>query len=233
MPDDTDHDADDAQAGAAVLQLHGTGGSGQPPGSSTTAAGPPPVSTERIRECYDSAGFWSEVLAYHADALQKKADTWSIWAGVLAAVAGLSAWKLVTDQTQAWWAVMLTSSVALAASVFALVPRIKNYSENAAISRELAARYGQSKGILMDVLVWMQTGSSTDAEVRRSVSDFEAIKKSKDSMRYTPVRSEETRKALQRKKSGGRMGARRKSLTDSGAPQKGSTSTAAAARQGR
>jgi hypothetical protein len=47
-------------------------------------------------------------FGYHADGLQKRADTWSISAGLLAAIAGLSAWKLVTDQTTARWAIVLT-----------------------------------------------------------------------------------------------------------------------------
>lgn len=51
-----------------------------------------------------------------------------------------------TDQANAPWAVLLTSAVALGAAVCALVPRIKNYSENAALSRDLAGRYGQTLG---------------------------------------------------------------------------------------
>lgn len=181
------------------------------PGQDPTVSGSPtpigavhpaaPISQPRVKECLESASFWAEILAYHADGLQKRADTWSISAGLLAAVAGLSAWKLVTDQKDVLWAILATSILALAAGVSALVPRIKNYAENAALSRELAARYGQSKGVLINTFSWMSSPNANDAVVRAVVSEFETIKKSKDSMRYVPVRSDETRNALLRKKS--------------------------------
>lgn len=194
-------------ATAAVVPLPGAlDAAGDPPAQavSNTNNGSrsiPPISRQRIQTCWKSAEFWAEVLAYQADALQKKADAWSISAGVLATVAGLSAWKLITDQTDAAWAVLLTSAVALAAAVCALVPRIKNYSENAALSRDLASRYGQSLGTLTDAAQWRASGSYDDVEVRRAVTEFEAIKKTKDSMRYLPVRCPETLLELRRRKS--------------------------------
>lgn len=174
-----------------------------PPEVPPAAAPPPapPISPERVKYCLESAGFWAENLAYHADGLQKRADTWSISAGLLAAVAGLSAWKLVTNQQDAIWAAVLTSALALAAAISALVPRIKNYGENAALSRELSARYGQSKDVLTDTQAWMKSKTADDSVVRAVVAEFEAIKKSKDSMRYVPIKSEATTKALRRKKS--------------------------------
>jgi hypothetical protein len=53
--------------------------------------------------------------------------------------------------------------------------------------------------------------------VRAVVADYEAIKKSKDSMRYVPIRSEETKNALLRKKSLSRNAFGRKTLTKYGA----------------
>ncbi len=188
-----------------------------PTGETTTGSGRSPVaipvSKVRVAEGLKSATFWAEILAYHADGLQKRADTWSISAGLFAAIAGLAAWKLVTD-TRAGWAIILTSGLALAAALSALVPRIKNYAENAALSRELAARYGQTRGALTDTLEWMNSNLADDAAVRAAVAEFEAIKKSKDSMRYVPIRSEATRKELLRKKSLAHNAFGRKKLTD-------------------
>jgi hypothetical protein len=224
---DRQRDVPDAEAVPAVVALPrvdaepadsaATKSDGAPFGQAGAPAAAPPVSERRVEECLDSASFWAEILAYHADGLQKRADTWSISAGLLAAIAGLSAWKLVTDQTTARWAIVLTSGLALAAAISALVPRIKNYAENAALSRELAARYGQSKGLLTDTLAWMKSSKANETVVRAVVADYEAIKKSKDSMRYVPIRSKETKKALLRKKSLSRNAFGRKTLTESGA----------------
>ena len=202
---------------AEPADVAATKSDGAPVDPGGAPAATPPVSERRVEECLQSASFWAEILAYHADGLQKRADTWSISAGLLAAIAGLSAWKLVTDQTTARWAIVLTSALALAAAISALVPRIKNYAENAALSRELAARYGQSKGLLTDTLDWMKSSQANQAVVRAVVADFEAIKKSKDSMRYVPIRSEDTKNALLRKKSLSRNAFGRKTLTKSGA----------------
>lgn len=55
----------------------------------------------------------------------------------------------------------------------------------------------------------MRSGARDDAEVRRVVGEFDAIKKSKDSMRYLPVREPETLSRLRRKRSPRRRSADR------------------------
>jgi hypothetical protein len=181
--------------------ISGVGPSGVAAPSNDTISGVVvwPVSIGRITECQKSAEFWAEILPFQADSLQRKADRWSIAAGLLAAIAGLAAWKLVADRSD-WWAVALTSGLALSAAACALVPRIKNYGETAGLARELAARYGDANGTLTDVLAWVkakhaagatQTPNET-AAVLAVVKEFEVIKKSKDGMRYLPLRSETT-----------------------------------------
>ena len=93
------------------------------------------------------------------------------------------------------WAVVLTSILALAAAVSALAPRIKNYAENAACHVSCRLRCGESKGSLIDTLDWMKSNKANDTVVRAIVAEFELIKKSKDSMRYVPIRSEEPKNA--------------------------------------
>lgn len=158
-----------------------------------------PVSRERVNECIESARFWTEVLGAHADRLQKKSDTWSIMAGLLAAVAGLSVWKVVATRED-WWAQLATSVLALSAAACAVVPRIKNYSETAGVSRELACRYGQVHGKLLDCRLLIGPRACENPSVRAVLAEFESIKKSKDSMRYVPVRCPATQDYLRRKR---------------------------------
>jgi hypothetical protein len=46
---------------------------GAPVGQGGAPATTPPVSERRVEECLQSARFWAEILAYHADGLQKRA----------------------------------------------------------------------------------------------------------------------------------------------------------------
>jgi hypothetical protein len=58
----------------------------------------------------------------------------------------------------------------------------------------------------------MKSNNANDAVVRATVANFEVIKKSKDSMRYVPIRSDATKQILLRKKSLSRNAFGRKTL---------------------
>jgi len=61
-----------------------------------------PVTRERIATCLDSARLWARELPRYADRQQRRADAWSIAAGVLAALTSLSVFPLLTGDSAEW-----------------------------------------------------------------------------------------------------------------------------------
>jgi hypothetical protein len=145
-----------------------------------------PVSLANLRECLDSARYWIQFLPAYANGMQRRADTWAIMAGILAAIAGLSVWATVEQSTSAAarWVVV---GVSLASAVCALLPRVKNYAEMAGHARELEARYGQVSGSLLDL--WYEKKALTSQTGHEIINRFDAIKAAKDAnLRDLPLK---------------------------------------------
>jgi hypothetical protein len=157
-----------------------------PPTKDTDAADEIPISLANLRECLDSARYWIQFLPAYANAMQRRADTWAIAAGILAAIAGLSVWATVEQSTSmvARWVVVIVS---FSSATCALLPRVKNYGEMAGHARELEARYGRVSGDLLDL--WYDKGSLRSPEGREAIEAFDAIKAAKDAnLRDLPLK---------------------------------------------
>jgi hypothetical protein len=143
------------------------------------------VTRERIATCLESALFWARELPRYADRQQRRADAWSIAAGVLAALTSLSVFPLMSS-TVADAGKWIIAGLALAAAVCALIPRVRSYGELAGQAREVSSRYGRLTGELMD----MARAEWVDQErARYVVTEFQATKEKKDSLRGLPDRS--------------------------------------------
>jgi hypothetical protein len=107
------------------------------------------------------------------------ADRFAIFAGFLSAVTGLSVWAVWANSPEWYWQ-LLVAVVALLASLCALVPRVKNWAEQAGLARELASQYGRLVGDLTDL-----TNLQVIDQVRagRVVDDFQITKEKKDQLR--------------------------------------------------
>jgi hypothetical protein len=138
-----------------------------------------PVCMKNLAECRDSAYFWVNALPEYADRNQSKADLWSILAGVLAAITGLSIFP-VLGQGSGILVKTIVSAVALTSAVSALVPRVKNYGEMAGTARVLAAQYGSVYGRLLDVV---ESGAKNQHAAKVVVAQFDSIKAKKDALR--------------------------------------------------
>ncbi len=144
-----------------------------------------PVSAERVQGCLQSASFWVNELPRYADRQQQRADSWAIAAGILSAITSLAIWPLLekgSDPPQ----LVLVSTVALLAAICALVPRVKNYAELAGQARELSSRYGTLTGELIDLA---NADPLDQQQARAVVTEFQAIKEKKDSLRGLPDRA--------------------------------------------
>ncbi len=144
-----------------------------------------PVTRERIATCLDSARLWARELPRYADRQQRRADAWSIAAGVLAALTSLSVFPLLTGET-ADWGRWLVAGMALAAAICALVPRVRSYGELSGQAREVSSRYGRLIGDLMDL---SRADPLDQDRARYVVTEFQATKEKKDSLRGLPDRS--------------------------------------------
>jgi hypothetical protein len=153
--------------------------------TSSGAAQGAPVSRERITNCLRSASVWVEELPRYADRQQRRADFWAILAGILAALTSLAIFP-VLDESATAPAKVAVSTVALAAAICALVPRVKNYGELAGQARELSSRYGGIVGDLLDLSV---AGQIDQEQARLVVNEFESIKERKDALRDLPDRA--------------------------------------------
>jgi hypothetical protein len=156
------------------------------------------VSRKRLEICLASAEFWVDELPRYADRNQRRADWWAIASGGVAAITGLSIWPVLTAHSSDL-AKAVVSGATLVAAMLALVPRIKNYADNAGQARELSSRYGSLRGRLVDIT---QADDVDQAEVRALLAEFQAAKEKKDSLRGLPDRAKtEARLAkAQRKK---------------------------------
>src|SRR6185312_2045221 len=132
-----------------------------------------------------SATFWTRELPIYADGRQRWADAWAIAAGILAAATSLAIFPVLGDDSSDLEKVVV-SVVAFAAAICALIPRIRNYGELAGQARELASRYGSLKGDLLD----LSKADPVDQERARTiVTEFQAAKEKKDSLRGLPDRT--------------------------------------------
>jgi hypothetical protein len=169
-----------------------------------------PVSAARVNGCLNSAVFWVQELPRYADRNQRKADAWAIAAGILSALTSLAIWPIVTNDASAA-AKVVVSAVALAAAVCALVPRVMNYSELAGAARELASRYGNLTGQLIDL---HEMGDHLDQSwALRVVNEFSAVKEKKDSLRGLP---DKLKVEMERNAMRARAGASAKTPTGAG-----------------
>lgn len=142
------------------------------------------VTRERIATCLESALFWARELPRYADRQQRRADAWSIAAGVLAALTSLSVFPFMSSgaaEAGKW----VVAGMALLAAVCALVPRVRSYGELAGQAREVSSRYGRLTGDLMDLVraEWID-----QERARYVVNEFQATKEKKDSLRGLPDR---------------------------------------------
>lgn len=138
-----------------------------------------PICEERLTDCLASAWSWSGDLPRFADSCQSKADRWAIAAGILAASTSVSVYPLLT-KSDAPWAKFVLSFIAMLSAISALVPRVKNYGEQAGTARVLAAQYGSVYGRLLDIV------RDTDLNQRAArlvVDEYQAIKAKKDTLR--------------------------------------------------
>jgi hypothetical protein len=144
-----------------------------------------PVTRARIATCLDSAQFWAHELPRYADRQQRRADSWSIAAGALAALTSMSIFPILTANAADWekWVV---SAAAMLAAVCALVPRVRSYGELAGQAREVSSRYGRLTGELMDLA---RAEYLDQDRARYVVTEFQATKEKKDSLRGLADRS--------------------------------------------
>ena len=150
------------------------------------------VSAKRLRICLESANFWVDELPAYADRNQRRADRYAIASGTIAALTGLAIWPVLTTHSSNW-AKAAVSGATLLAAIFALVPRIKNYADNAGQARELSRRYGDLRGKLIDLT---EPGGYDAGEAQAVIAEFQAAKEKKDLLRALPDRAKtETRQA--------------------------------------
>lgn len=143
-----------------------------------------PITRKHLQICLDSASFWVEELPRYADRNQKKADLFALLSGIVATLTGLAVWPSLNDNPSAW-AKGMVSGAAFVAAVLALVPRVKNYGENAGQARELCTRYGRLKGQLTDLV---REHPPDSAMARLVIAEFDATKEKKDALRDLPDR---------------------------------------------
>ncbi len=145
-----------------------------------------PVSAARIDNCLKSATFWVNELPRYADRQQRSADAWAIAAGILAALTSLAIFP-VLGESPTTVEKGIVSAVALLAAICALVPRVRNYAELAGQARELSSRYGGITGDLIDLV---HAPKIDQEQALLIVTEFEAIKAKKDSLRGLPDRDQ-------------------------------------------
>ncbi|KGN36046.1 hypothetical protein N798_01140 [Knoellia flava TL1] len=126
---------------------------------------------------------WARELPRYANWQQSKADWWSLAAGILAAVTGLSVFP-VLDDTSTTTEKGIVALGALLSSICALVPRVKNYGEMAGQARELSTTYGPLVGRLLDSLVQAEAGTADQGSLRAVMDDFDRAKARKDTLRF-------------------------------------------------
>jgi hypothetical protein len=149
--------------------------------------GPVPISKERLEECLKSASFWADELPRYADRNQRCADFWATLAGVVAAITSVAIWP-VLGETSSTAEQLVVSAAALVAGISALIPRVRNFAEQAGAARELSARYGILKGRLIDLVSLVNAGSAIDQDYLRSaVDDFQSTKEKKDLLRRVSI----------------------------------------------
>jgi hypothetical protein len=137
------------------------------------------ITQRHVDNCLKSAYLWEEELPRYANLNQRHADAFSTAAGLLSALTGLSAWTLLTN-LPGWPAQLLVGFVSLAAAACALVPRVRNFAEEAGLARELASQYGRFIGDLTDL---QETQVTDQARARRVIEAFQITKEKKDSLR--------------------------------------------------
>jgi threonine dehydratase len=148
-----------------------------------------PVSKERLEECLKSATFWADELPRYADRNQWWADFWAILAGVVAAITSVAIWPVLSETSSTAEKVVI-SAAALVAAICALIPRVRNFAEQAGAARELSTRYGILKGRLIDLISLVNAGSAIDQDVLHSaVEDFQSTKEKKDLLRRVSARA--------------------------------------------
>jgi hypothetical protein len=157
----------------------------------TGASSAIPVSRERIRDCLDSARFWTATLPHYADREQKWADVFGLVAGLVSALTGLAIWPVLATgnatSSQLTPGAIVISVAAMVAAVAALVPRVMNFAEMAGQARELASRYGAVLGQLEDLVHVKEIDQDA---ARAIVDEFQATKQKKDALRRLPGRDE-------------------------------------------
>jgi hypothetical protein len=157
-----------------------------PPPTTNGSADEIPISLSNLQECLDSARYWIAFLPEYANTMQRRADTWAIMAGLLAAFAGLSVWATI-EQSTSTWARVVVAVVSVGSAVCALLPRVKNYGEMAGHARELEARYGQVSGDLLDL--WDHQIALPSRAAHKAIERFDAIKAAKDAnLRDLPLK---------------------------------------------
>lgn len=175
-------------AGSASAHLtRGPNGLAQPgeiAGAKATGWHGVPVSPTNLQDCLRSAKFWVDELPRYADRQQRWADFWALMSGFFAAVASLSVWPILGPDSTALEKAAV-STVALAAAMCALVPRVRNYAELAGQAREVTSRYGSLVGDLTDLAAM---DPLDQAQARIVVTEFDATKQKKDSLRGLPDR---------------------------------------------
>lgn len=154
-----------------------------------------PISRKRVKECEESARFWTSELPRYADRKQAWADFWSILAGILAAVTSLAIFPVLNEGSPDW-AKYVVSGFAFVSAICALIPRVKGFAELSGQARELSSRYG---GVVGDLLDLVEAPDPFPADAARAVVDeFESIKAKKDSLRGLTERRTTPRRRFSR-----------------------------------
>lgn len=149
-----------------------------------------PVSHDRLTTCKRSAEFWANHLDVYADRMSTKADSWSIFAGIFAALTAAAIWPVLGD-TPTTEEKVIVSLGAMVSALCALVPRVMNYGERAGAARELRSGYGAILGRFTDLLdLDLVTANKYQAEAHRAVTDFQTLKEKKDALRRVGNREE-------------------------------------------
>lgn len=138
-----------------------------------------PISKERVEECLKSAHGWQRQLPLYADRQQFWADLWAISAGILASITGLAIFPVAAGN-QSTWTKWIVSIVALASAISALMPRVKNYGEQAGSARVLAAQYGSVYGRLLDLT---KCDEIPQHAAKTVLLEFQSTNEKKDALR--------------------------------------------------
>jgi hypothetical protein len=155
--------------------------------SSSVVSAASDVTEATLRECEESARFWSGKLPSYGQRMRNLADRFAIIGAGLAAVTSLTIWGTLADSNQLL-AVVAVSIMSIATALVTAVPKIKGWAECAGAAPGLASKYGHAIGELQDARVAIANGlPGADKQAAKARDEFEAVRKEKEYLKPFPT----------------------------------------------